>query len=116
MAIISKKYAHLNSSDSGSLHKKLDATEAYITGSVTAASTLNVKGASTLESTLAVTGQADFDSKIVVDLDISGSANLKIAQESHLDGAVYAGALLDVAGDADFAQAVRIVEIGRAHV
>ena len=108
MAIISKKYAHLNSSDSGSLHKKLDATEAYITGSLTAASTLNVKGASTLESTLAVTGQADFDSKIVVDLDITGSANLSIAQESHLQGAVYAGDLLDVAGDADFAQAVRI--------
>jgi len=96
MAIISKKYAHLNSSDSGSLHKKLDATEAYITGSLTAA------------STLLVSGQADFDNKIVVDLDITGSANLSIASESHLQGAVYAGNLLDVAGDADFAQAVRI--------
>jgi hypothetical protein len=96
MAIISKKFAHLNSSDSGSLHKKLDATEAYITGSLTAASTLSVAG------------QADFDNKIIVDLDITGSANLNIALESHLQGAVYAGDLLDVAGDADFAQAVRI--------
>jgi hypothetical protein len=96
MAIISKKYAHLNTSDSGSLHKKLDATEAYITGSLTAASTLSVAG------------QADFDDKIVVDLDITGSANLNIALESNLQGAVYAGGLLDVAGDADFAQAVRI--------
>jgi hypothetical protein len=96
MAIIQKRYAHLNQADSGSLHRKLDATEAYITGSLTAASTLSVAG------------QADFDDKIVVDLDITGSANLNIALESNLQGAVYAGDLLDVAGDADFAQAVRI--------
>lgn len=34
---INKKYAHLNTADSGSLHKSLDAVTAYITGSLIAA-------------------------------------------------------------------------------
>lgn len=46
MAIISKRYAHLNQADSGSLHRKLDATEAYITGSFTAASDAHIVGVS----------------------------------------------------------------------
>ena len=83
MAIITKRYAHLNQADSGSLHRKLDATEAYITGSLTAASTLDVAGAAEFQSTVHVQGAVALDSS----LEVTGSAIL--------------GSTLEVQGNAD---------------
>lgn len=86
MAIIPKKYAHLNAATSGSdgtVHKVLDAYSAYVTGSLTA------KGAAVLDSTLAVAAQANFANKVVVTQDISGSAGLHIAGVAQVIGASY---------------------------
>lgn len=92
MAIISKRYAHLNQADSGSLHRKLDATEAYITGSLTAASTLDVAGAAEFQAAVHVQGAVALDSS----LEVTGSAILGSTLE------VQAGAdMRDVLPNAD---------------
>ena len=80
MAIIQKRYAHLNQADSGSLHRKLDATEAYITGS------LVVKGAATLDSTLTVANLADLNGALEVAGEITGSSPVLFGSTLKVDG------------------------------
>lgn len=80
MAIIQKRYAHLNQADSGSLHRKLDATEAYVTGSLT------VKGAATLDSTLTVANLTDLNGALEVAGQITGSAPVLFSSTLKVDG------------------------------
>ena len=103
MAIIQKRYAHLNQADSGSLHRKLDATSAYITGSLEAASTLTVRGEAQFDdvakfgdTTAAIAGLPQAIPNI--DLAVSGSA--VVGDTFVVLGFVQAGADLEVAGEA----------------
>jgi cytoskeletal protein CcmA (bactofilin family) len=122
MAIISKKYAHLNTSDSGSLHKKLDATEAYVTGSlyagqdatlaaklmvtgeITGSSNLYLDGAAKLhgavqmDSTLAVSDKASFGDTTVLEAALVSFGGMAV--DIAVEGNVAAGGMLAVLGDA----------------
>jgi hypothetical protein len=103
MAIIQKRYAHLNQADSGSLHRKLDATSAYITGSLEAASTLTVRGEAQFDdlakfgdTTAAIAGLPG----AVPNLDLAVSGSAVVGDTFMVLGFVQAGADLEVAGEA----------------
>ena len=115
MAVI-KRYAHINKAANES-QNKLDAAEAYITGSLTAASTLHVFGSSQLD------GQAKFGNATSI-LVLAGNAGLKnidvaIENDEVVGGKLMVSGNITAGGNADFSGTLHAglgSEIGRAHV
>lgn len=118
MGLIHKKYAHLNTSDSGSLHKKLDATEAYVTGS------LFVGEAATLNSTLDVADMAKFGEATAVTalvnmstgfgyvVDVAVEKDIVIGGSGSFMGDVSLQGVLAVNGSSSFAGVLKANDRG----
>lgn len=105
MAIIQKRYAHLNQADSGSLHRKLDATSAYITGSVEAASTLTVRGQAQFDDVAKFGDTAAAEAVItgmggLPNLDLVVSGTIAIGDQLLVFGDITGGKQLDLTGRA----------------